>query len=177
MVALSNIISALVEPLAVGYHGVRISQFKAGDSALVLGAGPIGLAIVGELKAKGAKTIIVSTASQKRRELARDFGAHYIINRSDEDPIKRCLEGTDGSGVDYVFDTAGVQETVDTAVAVLRPRGSLVNLAIWPGKMTIDPTLWLLREIKYIPSFAYQDEDFNHVIEALANGKHKPAKY
>lgn len=164
-------LTALVEPLAVGYHGVRISEFRAGDSALIFGAGPIGLALVCELKARGAGTIIVSTGSQKRLEMAQEFGAHYVVDRSREDVAKRCLEVTNGSGVGYVFDTAGVQETVDTAVAVLKPRGTFVNLAVWSEKMALDPNVWLFRELKYIQSMAYQDEDFEGVIKALADGK------
>lgn len=155
----------------MGYHGVRISEFGAGDSALIFGAGPIGLALICELKVRGAGTIIVSTGSQKRREMAREFGAHHVIDRSHEDVAKRCLEITNGAGVGYVFDSAGVQETVDTAVAVLKPRGSFVNLAVWSGKMTLDPNVWLFREFKYIQSMAYQDEDFEGVIRALADGK------
>lgn len=71
---------ALVEPLAVGFHAVNASPFKAGDSVLVLGGGPIGLAVIQALKAKGDGTIIVSEISQKRKQFAKDFGAHHILD-------------------------------------------------------------------------------------------------
>jgi threonine dehydrogenase-like Zn-dependent dehydrogenase len=78
---LSNHKTALVEPLSVGWHAVSISPYQRGDSALVLGGGPIGLSVIQALKARGCEKIIVSEVSAMRKQYASDFGAHHISTR------------------------------------------------------------------------------------------------
>jgi (R,R)-butanediol dehydrogenase/meso-butanediol dehydrogenase/diacetyl reductase len=80
-------VGALVEPLSVAWHAVRASGIRraGGQNAVILGAGPIGLALLLTLKAWGVQTVIVSEILEARRELARGFGADYVINPQDKD--------------------------------------------------------------------------------------------
>lgn len=109
---------ALVEPLAVGWHAVKISPFRKGDSVLVLGGGPIGLCVIQALKAKGAQTIIVSEMAQRRKEFAKHFGATAVLDPTEEDVAARCRELSDGEGVHVVFDCAG--KSLERCLGVLR---------------------------------------------------------
>ena len=163
--------AALVEPLAVAWHAVNMSPFKVGDSVLILGGGPIGLAVVQVLVAKGAEKIIVSEVASRRREFAKQFGAHYVLDPIKDDIVPKVRELCDGSGVNVAFDAAGVQVGLDQAVQAIRARGSLVNIALWEGQATITPNRFCFRERKYIGVAAFQDGDFQNVIDAIASGK------
>lgn len=108
---------ALVEPLSVGWHAVNISGFKPTDSVLILGGGPIGLAVIQALRARNCQQIIVSELSSMRKQFAKDFGAHVVLDPSKDDIVARCRELSGGTGVNVAFDCAGVQKGMDQAVS------------------------------------------------------------
>ncbi|CAN9266324.1 hypothetical protein CUC08_Gglean005385 [Alternaria sp. MG1] len=167
-------IGALVEPLAVGWHAVKISPFKKGEVALVLGGGPIGISTILALKANGCDRIIVSEVSRKRQEFARKFGAHYIIDPTKEDLAKRCRELTGGKGVHVVYDCAGVQAALNQAVHATRARGCIVNIAIWEKPCTIFTNDFNFKERTYMGIATYEIGDFQEVIDALSRGDMDP---
>jgi len=167
-------IGALVEPLAVGWHAVKISPFKKGDVVLILGGGPIGISTILALKAKGCDRIIVSEVSRKRQEFAKTFGADYIIDPTKEDIPKRCKELSDGKGVHIVYDCAGVQSALDQAVHATRPRGCILNIAIWEKPCTITPNDFNFKERMYMGIATYEVGDFQEVIDALSSGSMRP---
>lgn len=154
----------------MAWHAVKSSPFKKGDSVLILGGGPIGLAVIQTLVAKGAEKIIVSEVASRRRDFARHFGAHYVLNPMEEDVVSRVRELCDGSGVNVAFDAAGVQAGLDQAIQAIRARGTLVNIAIWEKTATITPNWLVFRERKYMGVATYQDGDFQDVIDAVASG-------
>ena len=148
-----------------------MSPFKKGDSVLILGSGPIGLAVIQTLVAKGAEKIIVSEIGSRRNEYAKQFGAHYVLNPTKDDIVSRVRELCDGSGVDVAFDVAGVQSGLDQAIQAIRARGTLVNIAVWKKTATITPNWLLFKEIRYMGVVTYQEGDFQEVIDALASGE------
>ena len=160
----------MVEPLAVAWHAVNISPFKKGDSALVLGGGPIGLAVIQALKARGAENIIVSEVAPKRKKFAKNFGAHHVLDPSEDDIVARVRELSEGYGVNVAYDAAGVQAGLDQAIQALRARGTLVNIAIWEKTANIKPNWLCFREKKYMGIATYQEGDFQDVIDAIASG-------
>lgn len=137
---------ALVEPLSVGWHAVNISPFEPGDSALVLGGGPIGLSVIQALKARGCDNIIVSEVSSMRKEYARDFGAHHVLDPTKDDIVKKCRELCDNKGVHMCFDAAGVQAALNQAARAVRARGTIVNIAIWEKPFQLQPNDMIFRE-------------------------------
>ncbi|KAF2151733.1 GroES-like protein [Myriangium duriaei CBS 260.36] len=167
-------VGALVEPLAVGWHAVNISPWKPGSVALVLGGGPIGLAVIQALKARGDGTVIVSELSSKRKAFATQFGADIIIDPVKEDLIQRCKEITKARGVDVVYDCAGIQAAMDQAVQALRARGTYVNIAIWEKTCTLTPNLFNFKERSYLGVATYQAGDYQDVIDAISSGRMKP---
>ncbi|KAF5122519.1 (R,R)-butanediol dehydrogenase [Metarhizium anisopliae] len=162
---------ALVEPLAVGWHAVDISPFKETDSVLILGAGPIGLAVVQVLVGRGCKNIIVTEVSSKRRDFATQFGAHHTIDPINEDVVARVEELTGGLGADVAFDAAGAQAALDTAFNALKARGTLVNIAVWEKRANLAMNGLVFRERGYMGVLG----DFEAVLDAISTGKIKPA--
>ena len=164
-------VSALVEPIAVAWHAVNISPFKEGDSVLVLGGGPIGLAVIQSLKVKKAKDIIVSEVSPRRTEFAKQFGATHVLDPTKDDIVARVREICDGSGAHVAFDAAGVQSGLDQAILAIRARGTLVNIAVWKKEATFHPNRLVFREKKYMGVATYVEGDFQDVLDAIAAGK------
>ena len=165
---------ALVEPLSVALHAVRLSGIGAGQTALVVGGGPIGLGLLLCLKAQGAQRVIVSEMSTARRELAAALGADVV------DPRETDLGGfvhelTKGEGVDASFDAAGAgQATFDTAVNALRKGGTTVVVAMYHADVTFNPSLFMITEKRVTGSFAYSRDEFRTVIDMIADGRLDP---
>jgi threonine dehydrogenase-like Zn-dependent dehydrogenase len=143
-------VGALIEPLAVGWHAVDISPYKPGDSVLVLGGGPIGLAVVQALVGKQCKNIIVSEVSGRRRQFATQFGAHHVVDPTSVDVVAEVEKLTGGEGADVGFDAAGVQVAVDTAFRAIKARGTLVNIAVWEKRATLAMNDIVFRERAYM---------------------------
>lgn len=167
-------LGALVEPLAVGWHAVRRSPFKAGDSVLILGGGPIGLAVIQALKARGECKIIVSEVSARRKEYAKQFGADHVLDPTKDDIVGRCRELCDGAGVNVAFDAAGVQDGLTQALHATRAQGTIVNIAVWERPVSIFPNDLVFPERQYMGIATYTFEDFRAVLECLEDGRIKP---
>lgn len=163
-------ITALIEPLAVAWHAVEISPYKPGDSVLIVGGGPIGLAVLQCLKARGAEKIIISEVASKRRDFAKQFGAHHVLDPTMDDIVARVRELCDGQGANVAFDAAGVQAGLDQAVLAIRARGTLVNIAVWEEAATLQPNKLVFGERSYMGVATYVKGDFEHVIEAINSG-------
>lgn len=161
----------MTEPLAVGWHAVNVSPYQDGDSVLILGGGPIGLAVLQALRARGCKQIIVSEISATRKKFAKEFGAHVIIDPSKEDIVARCRELCDDKGVQVAFDAAGVQVAMEQAVRCVRARGTFVNIAIWEKPAQINTNDFNFRERHYMGVATFVGGDFEDVLAALSDGR------
>ena len=154
----------------MGWHAVNTSPLAQGDSVLVLGGGPIGLAVVQALKAKGASNVIVSEVAERRRHFAKHFGADYVLDPTKDDIVSSVREICGGKGADVAFDCAGVQAGLDQAVLSIRARGTLVNVAVWEKSATITPNQFVFRERRYMGVATFVKGDFRDVIDAIASG-------
>lgn len=166
-----------MEPLAVAWHAVGRAPLKTGDATLVVGAGPIGLAIVQVLKAQGAETIIVVEISEQRRRFARNFGASHVLDPREVDAVARIREITgQKQGVSVSFETSGVQAGLDTVMAGLRARGTAVIVSLWEEKPIVNVFFDIVLGEKHVTGAAvYDDGDFDAVIEAIKSGKLNPS--
>lgn len=170
-------VGALVEPLAVAWHAVDASPIKdiAEPSCVVFGGGPIGLAVVQVLKARGAKRIFCVEVAAKRQEFAKTFEADHVLDPTKVDVVSTCLELNGGlNGPDLAFDCAGVPASLETACKVIRSRGTVVNVAIWEKAVPFNPNWLVFREANYKAVLGYQRKDFVGVIKALEDGSIKP---
>lgn len=165
----------MVEPLSVAWHAVKRSPLQKGDTALVIGAGPIGLAIVQVLKARDIDTIIVVEISKRRREFAAIFGASYVLDPTEVDAVAeiRSITGV-FKGASVAFESSGVQAGLDTAMAGIRVRGTTVIVSLWEKKPVLDAFAVVLGEKHIAGAVVYDEGDFEEVIAAIESCEYKP---
>ncbi|MFD5309410.1 alcohol dehydrogenase catalytic domain-containing protein [Streptomyces ardesiacus] len=160
---------ALVEPMAVGWHAVSRSGVQAGGSALVAGAGPIGIGAWFALKARGVEKVLVSEPSPDRRAIMAGLGAR-VVDPVEEDLAAAVAALTEGDGVDVAVDAAGAGAAVTSAVAGLVPGGRLVVAALHEQPMEFQPTQLMMGETEIVGGVGYRPEEFDAVIAAMADG-------
>lgn len=163
---------ALVEPLSVGLHGVKRSRLEKGMTAIVMGAGPIGLATLTWAKGKGA-TVVVSELAAGRGELALKLGADVVVNPNQQKPADKVREMT-GHSPELVFECIGVKGTLGSAVDMVGPRGQVVVVGVCMEPDQIQPIQCIMKEVSINFALAYDRSDFDETIAALTTGKIKP---
>ncbi|MEN0139948.1 MAG: 2,3-butanediol dehydrogenase [Rhodococcus sp. (in: high G+C Gram-positive bacteria)] len=161
--------AALIEPLSVAHHAVVRSGAKAGDVALVGGAGPIGLLVAAVLKGLGVTTIVTELSDARKQKALSSGVAHHVVDPSAEDVKARVLELTDGVGADLGFECAGVDAVLDTILDAVRPAAVVVNVSIWGKPATVDMQKLVLKEIDLRGTIAYV-RDHEAVIEMVRSG-------
>ena len=147
---------AWVEPLAVALRVVRVAEFRVGGSAVVLGAGPIGLLTLQVLRRAGASHIAVVEPSSLRRETATRLGADLTIDPRSEDPHE--LFGGHLPAPDYVFECAGIPTGVATAAAIVRPGGCVVVVGLCAEPLDLNFRELITKEIVVRGSHTYVEE-------------------
>lgn len=162
--------AALIEPLAVGHHAYSRSGAKAGDVALVGGAGPIGLLLSAILKAKGL-TVIVTELSAKRKEKARESGvADHILDPTEVDVVAEVMRITADKGADVSFECSSVNKVLDAMVAATKPGGVVVIVSIWSHPATINVHSVVMKELDVRGTIAYCN-DHQETIRLVEEGK------
>lgn len=147
--------AALIEPLSVGYHAFKRSGGKAGDFALITGAGPIGLLTAAVLKAEGI-TVAISEPSSLRRQMALDTGvAAHVFDPREVDVPAAVAKLNHGRGADIAFEATSVQPAFDTLIDAVKPTGVIVVISIWSKKASLDMTKLVLKEIDLRGTIAY----------------------
>jgi (R,R)-butanediol dehydrogenase / meso-butanediol dehydrogenase / diacetyl reductase len=169
--ALDLELAALTEHITVAFHAVRRSQLQVGESVLVLGAGPVGLAAVQCAVAAGARRIIVTEPASLRRQTALQLGASAALDPTTGVVGEEIFDLTDGVGVDVVIDAAGNQSALDAGFSALRKQGRFVEIASWNTKPNLDMNVHLLRETQILFAFGYDMYDeFPAVLDLMARG-------
>lgn len=139
---------SLIEPLAVALHSTRIGKPVLGETAVVFGAGPIGLLTIAALKLSGAGRVWSVEPVEARRELARILGADVTIDPGAVDAVRQIVTDTGGRGVDLVFDCATKGESSRQAIQAVRRAGRVVFTGI-PSELEtlIDFHTWRRKEL------------------------------
>ena len=124
--------AALIEPLAVAWHAIALCELPdwMSKSVLVLGGGPVGIAIILVLRSFGCKQIYVSEPTATRAAQNNEI-ADAVFNPVNDNVGDKCRSLTGGQGVDVVFDCAGVQKGMEAGFDALRFRGLYMNVAGW----------------------------------------------
>jgi (R,R)-butanediol dehydrogenase / meso-butanediol dehydrogenase / diacetyl reductase len=162
---------ALVEPLSVGFHAVKLSDFVVGNDVMVLGAGPIGLSTILALKFGGPGVMIATELRGNRAAVAKKFGADHVFNPHETPNLKeKVFELTHGKGVDIVFDCTGNPEAFLSASGFLRRGGKVMVVGIIEQELPIVPFDLTRDEIQLRGSQVYDYDDFRVVIELLRKG-------
>ena len=167
----STLEGALIEPLAVGFHAANQGGAHAGQTAVVMGAGCIGLVSMMALKAEGVSRVYVVDVMAKRLEKALELGADGVINGKEEDAVAAVRRLTGGAGCDLVIETAGTEITTRQAVHMTK-KGSTIVLVGYSksGEITLPMSLALDKELTFKTVFRYR-HIYPMAIDAVAAGR------
>ena len=167
----STLEGALIEPLAVGFHAANQGEAHIGQSAIVFGAGCIGLVSMMALKACGVSKVFVVDIVQKRLDKALELGATGVIHGKKEDVLKKANELTKGNGFDLAIETAGTELTANQAIQVVCKGANIVLVGYGKtGMMNLMMSLALDKEITFKTVFRYRNI-YPLAIEAVEQGK------
>jgi (R,R)-butanediol dehydrogenase/meso-butanediol dehydrogenase/diacetyl reductase len=170
----SDELAALAEPLAVGLHAVRRAAVQPGDHVLLLGAGPIGIAVLMALKLAGAAGIYVSEPAPDRAKRAADLGATEVFDPAESDVRREVFQRTGRIGPDVVVEATGRPELVELAVTTVRRGGRAVLCGISGGAASLPLTQIVPFERTVLGSLGY-NFDIPRVLELIATGRFDPA--
>lgn len=163
--------AALIEPLAVGFHAAKQGKAQVGQTAVVTGAGCIGLVSLMALKAMGVTRVIVVDVMQKRLDKALELGATDVVNGKETDTIEEIMRLTDGKGADLVIETAGAEITTSQAIHFTKKGATIVLVGYSPsGEMNLPMGLALDKELTFKTVFRYR-HIYPLAIEAVASGR------
>ena len=128
---------AILDPLGNAVHTVLAGAI-AGQTALVTGCGPIGLMSIAVAKACGSSTVFATETNEHRRKLAKEMGANFVLNPLGEDPVKKILEATGGTGVDVLLEMSGHPAAIQQGFKALRAGGRASLLGIPTENVPLD---------------------------------------
>lgn len=141
---IDNYTALCIEPAYVAFHSLRESNVRFGDRVAIIGLGAIGLIAVKMAVMSGAEQVFAVDKIQKRLELAKDFGADYILNyETEEDPAVRVHELSENKGADVSIEVAGSYQALGTAIRSTRVGGTICSSGFYQGEAN---SLWLGRE-------------------------------
>lgn len=163
--------AALVEPLAIAVHAVAKSPVSGDAHAtIIMGCGPIGLAVAAVLKARGVTTIIAADFSPKRRDLASAMGASLMLDPRERSAFAAATEAAPGKPV-AVFDCTGAKGVLARTIKDA-PAGTHITVAgIAPGEETFSPMIAIAKEIGLQFVVYYTPEEFGEALAMIAEGK------
>jgi len=167
----STLEGALIEPLAVGFHAANQGGAHAGQTAVVMGAGCIGLVSMMALKAEGVSRVYVVDVMRKRLDKALELGADGVINGKDEDAVEAVRRLTGGAGCDLVIEAAGSEITTRQAVHMTKKGATIVLVGYSKtGEITLPMSLALDKELTFKTVFRYR-HIYPMAIDAVAAGR------
>jgi (R,R)-butanediol dehydrogenase/meso-butanediol dehydrogenase/diacetyl reductase len=159
---------ALVEPLAVALHGVALSGLKAGDRVLIMGAGPIGLAVAYWARRHGATRVAVSDLSPFQSKLAVQIGATAFVQSTGD--VVAQVNAALGGAPDVVFECVGRPGVLAEALEHVRPRGSIVILGLCTSMDSFVPFRAVSKEVKFITSAFFNVREYQTALDTLDGG-------
>lgn len=166
---------ALIEPLAIGAHGVRRANVQKDEFVLVIGAGPIGLGTIMFAKIAGAKVIALDINYQRLQFCKDKLNAAYTINASNEDVLTRLREITNGDMPTVVIDATGSRKAINNALQYLAHGGRFILIGLQKEEICFSHPEFHKRETTLMSSRNATREDFNHVITSVKNGVINPS--
>ncbi|MEZ0383522.1 zinc-binding dehydrogenase [Mycobacterium sp. pW045] len=156
--------AALTEPMAVGLHAVNKSGITPGDTALVLGCGPIGIAIIAALRTYGVEHIVAADYSHARRDLATAMGAHRSLDPANGSPFDTVTPKV-------VFEAIGVPGIIDDVLRRAPVGARLVVAGVCMQPDTVHPFFGVAKEINVQFVLAYEPAEFTASLQAIAEGR------
>jgi threonine dehydrogenase-like Zn-dependent dehydrogenase len=159
--------AALTEPMAVGVHAVAKARLTADDVPLVVGCGPVGLAVIAALRLGGVEPIVAADFSPRRRELATTLGAHMVV-----DPAASSVwEHRPTSRTPVVFECVGVPGVLDQLMAAAPRATRIVVVGVCMEPDTIHPLIGIVKELNLQFVLGYTPDEFAATLRHIAEGE------
>ncbi|MEO7766377.1 MAG: zinc-binding alcohol dehydrogenase family protein [Ferruginibacter sp.] len=168
---------ALVEPLAIGAHGVRRAGVKPGEFVLVVGAGPIGLGTMELARIAGGHVIALDINDGRLEFCKNKIKVEHTINASTGDVVKRLQEITNGDMPAVVIDATGNQKAINNALQYLAHGGRYVLIGLQRDEISFSHPEFHKRESTLMSSRNATRQDFEHVIHSIKMGLINPLNY
>jgi threonine dehydrogenase-like Zn-dependent dehydrogenase len=162
--------AALTEPMAVGLHAVNRSNIAAGEGALVLGCGPVGIAVIAALKLRGIAPIVASDYSPARRALAERMGAHVSLDPADANAFDVWAREGGGRPL-VVFEAIGVPGIIDSALRSAPPQSRIVIVGVCMERDAITPFFAIGKELNLQFVLGYDPMEFEATLRSIAEGE------
>lgn len=161
--------AAMIEPLSIAVHAVRVSNIAQDQDVAVVGTGMIGLLLVQVLAAKGCRKLIAVDVDDDKLALAKRFGATHIVN-SKGDAVKDILDITQGRGLDASFEAVGIEVTGNIAIKSLRKGGTAVLVGNLSAMESLPVQAIVTRQLSVLGSCASAGE-YDECIQLIAEKK------
>lgn len=165
---------ALIEPLAVGLHAVQSGRVGLGSRVLVIGAGPIGLAVTAFARQAGASRVVVSESAAGRRELAAGFGATALVDPGVEE-VGPAFARHAGGPPDVIFECVGVAGLLQQCIELAPPRGRIVVVGVCATEDRVVPQRAMAKALSLQFVMGYAKADWRRVLELLDAGRIDPS--
>jgi L-iditol 2-dehydrogenase len=162
--------AAMLEAASVAIHAVRVSEAKGGETALVVGAGMIGLLTLQAARAAGCERVMIADVDATRLEMARQVGADAVLHASGAVLMSEVMRLTEQRGVDMAYEAVGRNETVSGAVDCTRKGGTVTLIGNIQPEVTLPLQKVVTRQIRLQGSCASAGE-YPQAIELIASGK------
>ena len=159
--------AALTEPLAVGVHAVEKAALTGAEAPLVVGCGPVGLAVIAALRLKGARPIVAADFSPKRRELAVKMGADIVVDPAHESAYAKLAVGKRA----VIFECVGVPGLIQQVFEQAPRDARIIVAGVCMEPDTIEPMFAIFKELSLQFVLAYTPEEFSRSLHLLAEGK------
>jgi (R,R)-butanediol dehydrogenase/meso-butanediol dehydrogenase/diacetyl reductase len=163
--------AAMLEPATIALHAVRRTPIRLGDVVVVIGGGPIGLLVGQCAKAAGAGQLILVEPQPIRREFGSRVGFDAVVDPVNGNPDETIAELSGRMGADVVFECAGIPETVETAVGLVRRGGAVSLVGVPNAPSSINAAGWLIKEVRLSASLGYLREEFELTQSLVADGR------
>jgi threonine dehydrogenase-like Zn-dependent dehydrogenase len=168
---------ALVEPLAIGAHGIRRAGVRPGEFVLVIGAGPIGLGIMEFGRIAGGQVIAMDVNDNRLNFCKDKLNVQHTINPLNEDVLQRLKEITNGDMPTVVIDATGNQKAINSAFLYMAHGARYVLVGLQKGELIVSHPEFHKREATLMSSRNATQEDFDHVMMCMRNKLVDPATY
>jgi len=168
---------ALVEPLAIGAHGIRRAAVRPGEFVLIVGAGPIGLGTMEFARFAGANVIAMDMNERRLNFCKKKLQVKHVINPASGDVIKQLKEITSGDMPTVVIDATGNLKAINAGIQYMAHGARYVLVGLQKNEITISHPEFHKREATLMSSRNATKEDFDHVMNSMRNGLVDPATY